>query len=217
MITKEWWNVNCACALGTSQALSPSARILSLKLSFLAHLLDTTYTSLSREVFRSSLNSECEEISLIQQCRLLEEPYGTNFTGAVLQGDSSLSSVKNDGQWQDSLISQHDSLKHLESLKDVPWCKVWDAVLDSCPNAAKYASSVFNILSWALFGDHQCRYCSQPIPTDQSLFEHISQVKPSSIINSLKDLSDQENFATAIEFLFDVGHKFCLLHVPSYT
>ena len=129
------------------------ARILSLKLSFLAHLLDTTYTSLSRAVFRSSLNSDCEEISLIQQCRLLEEPYGTNFTDAVLQGDSSLSSVKKDllkkdRQWQDSLISQHDSLKHLESLKDVPWCKVWDTVLDSGPNAAKYASSVFNILSW---------------------------------------------------------------------
>jgi len=122
-------------------------------------------------------------------------------------------------QWQDSLISQHDSLKHLESLKDVPWCKVWDTVLDSGPNAAKYASSVFNILSWALFGDRLCRHCSQPIPTDQSLFEHISQVhlsmKPSSIINSLKDLSDPENFATAIEFLFDVGHKFCLLHVQN--
>jgi len=177
-------------------------------------------------VFRSSLNSECKEISLIQQCRLLEEPYGTNFTDAVLQGDSSLSSVKKDllkkdRQWQDSLISQHNSLKHLESLKDVLWYKVWDAVLDSGPNAAKYASSVFNILSWALFGDRQCRYCSQPIPTDQSFFEHISQVhlsmKPSCIINSLEDLSDPENFATAIEFLFDVGHKFCCLHVQSYT
>ena len=56
--------------------------------------------------------------------------------------------LKKDRQWQDSLISQHDSLKHLESLKDVPWCKVWDTVLDSGPNAAKYASSVFNILSW---------------------------------------------------------------------
>jgi len=46
----------------------------------------------------------------------------------------------------DSLISQNDSLKHLESLKDVPWykLKVWDAVLDSGPNAAKYTSSVFN-------------------------------------------------------------------------
>ena len=106
---------------------------------------------ISRAVFHSSLNSDCEEISLIQQCRLLEEPYGTNFTDAVLQGDSSLSSVKKDllkkdRQWEDSLISQHDSLKHLESLKDVPWCKVWDTVLDSGPNAAKYASSVFNIL-----------------------------------------------------------------------
>ena len=102
-------------------------------------------------MFRSSLNSECKVISLIQQCRLLEEPYGTNFTDAVLQGDSSLSSVRKDllkknRQWQDSLISQHDSLKHLESLKYVPWYKVWDAVLDSGPNAAKYASSVFNIL-----------------------------------------------------------------------
>ena len=70
------------------------ARILSQKLFFfLAHLLDTTYTSLSRAVFHSSLNSDCEEISFIQQCRLLEEPYGTNFTDAVLQGDSSLSSA----------------------------------------------------------------------------------------------------------------------------
>ena len=49
---------------------------------------------------------------------------------------------KKDRQWQDSLISQHDSLKHLESLKDVPWCKVWDAVLDSGPNAAKYRLSL---------------------------------------------------------------------------
>jgi len=36
-------------------------------------MLDTTYTSLSRAVFRSSLNSECEEISCIQQCSFLEE------------------------------------------------------------------------------------------------------------------------------------------------
>jgi len=175
-------------------------------------------------VFRSSLNSECKEISLIQQCRLLEEPYGTNFTDAVLQGDSSLSSVKKDllkkdRQWLDGVISTHNSLKHFASLKDGLCYKVWDAVLDIRLNATKYASSVFNILSWALFGDRQCRYCSQPIPTDQSFFEHISQVhlsmKPSCIINSLEDLSDPESFATAIEFLFDVGHKFCLLRLFS--
>ena len=102
-------------------------------------------------MFQSSLNSECEEISLIQ---LLEEPYGTNFGDAVFQGVSSLSSAKKDSLkkdrcWQDSLISRHDSLKHLESLKNVPWCKVWDVVLDSGPNAAKYASSVFNIFCGA--------------------------------------------------------------------
>ena len=109
--------------------------------------------------------------------------------------------LKKDRQWQDS---QHDSLKHLESLKDVPWCKVWDTVLDSGPNAAKYASSVFNILSWALFGDRLSRHCSQPIPTDQSLFEHISQVhlsmNPSSIINSLKTYLTRRTLLPPLNF-----------------
>jgi len=71
----------------------------------------------------------------------------------LLSPQSKMNLLKKDKQWQDSLISQHDSLKHLELLKDVPWCKVWDTVLDSGLNAAKYASSVFSILSWALFGD----------------------------------------------------------------
>jgi len=39
-------------------------------------------------------------------------------------------------------------------------------------------------------------------------------MEPNSIINSLKDLSDLEDFATTIEFLFDVG---CLLHGQNYT
>jgi len=62
-----------------------------------------------------------------------------------------------------------------------------------------------------------------PIPIDQSLFKYILQVHEAkfhnqlsnrlicSIINSLTDLSDLENFATTIEFLFDVGHKFLSL------
>ena len=82
---------------------------------------------------------------------------------------------------------------------------MWDAVSDSGPNAA-------------LFGDRQCTYCSQPIPTDQSLFKYSSQehlsMEPNSIINSLKDLSDLEDFATTIEVLFDVG---CLLHGQNHA
>ena len=39
-------------------------------------------------------------------------------------------------------------------------------------------------------------------------------MEPNSIIHSLKDLSDLEEFATTIEFLFDVG---CLLHGQNHA
>ena len=84
------------------------------------------------------------------------------------------------------------------------------------PMLHQFSVSSLIIRHYLVTANH--RYCSQPIPTDESLFEHSSQeylsMEPSSIISSLKDLS---NPATAIEFLLDVGHKFCLLHVQSYT
>ena len=53
--------------------------------------------------------------------------------------------------------------------------------------------------------------------TDQSLFEHRHlSMEPNSVVISLEDLSDSGNFATAIEFLFDVGHKLDLLHCQSH-
>ena len=72
------------------------ARILSLKLSFLANLLDCTSTSLSSVILRSALESGEEEVALVQQCWFLEEPYKSKFTDEILQGQSSLSSIKKD-------------------------------------------------------------------------------------------------------------------------
>ena len=96
---------------------------------------------------------------------------------------------------------------------------MWDAVSDSGPNAAKYASSVSpSSLGHYLATANADTAPSQSPHADQSLFKHSSQehlsMEPNSIINSLKDLSDLEEFATTIEILFDVG---CLLHGQNYT
>ena len=154
------------------------ARILSLKLSFLANLLDCTSTFLSSVILRSALESGEEEVALVQQCRFLEEPYKSKFTDEILQGQSSLSSIKKDliradQSWLSDLSSEHSSLRHLVSLKKVPWCKIWDVALDRGHNATLRATKVFSYLSWPLFGDRQCHFCDQPIPTEQSRFEHI--------------------------------------------
>ena len=192
------------------------ARILSLKLSFLANLLDCTSTSLSSVILRSALESGEEEVALVQQCRFLEEPYKSKFTDEILQGQSSLSSIKKDliradQSWLSDLSSEHSSLRHLVSLKEVPWCKIWDVALDRGHNATLRATKVFSYLSWPLFGDRQCHFCDQSIPTEQSRFEHISldhlSLEPDTVISSLQELSDPELFDNAVDSLFDFGYK----------
>ena len=192
------------------------ARILSLKLSFLANLLDCTSTSLSSVILRSALESGEEEVALVQQCRFLEEPYKSKFTDEILQGQSSLSSIKKDliradQSWLSNLSSEHSSLRHLVSLKEVPWCKIWDVALDRGYNATLRATKVFSYLSWPLFGDRQCHFCDQSIPTEQSRFEHISldhlSLEPDTVISSLQELSDPELFDNAVDSFFDFGYK----------
>ena len=70
------------------------ARILIRKLNFLAKLLDGC-DSLSAQVFRTLACDDVYNVSLVQQCRSLEQLFGTNFLQLCLGNPSEACSIVN--------------------------------------------------------------------------------------------------------------------------
>ena len=63
------------------------ARILLRKLGFLAKLLSSE-SGISTQVFRSLSTNNVYESSLVQQCRLLEQHFDTNYLGVCLENST---------------------------------------------------------------------------------------------------------------------------------
>ena len=63
------------------------ARILLRKLGFLAKLLSSE-SGISTQVFRTLSTDNVYEISLVQQCRLLEQHFDTNYLGVCLENST---------------------------------------------------------------------------------------------------------------------------------
>ena len=119
---------------------SVKGRVLIRKLTFLAKLLERDDVFSSR-VFRTLASTNVYEISLIQQCHVLEQQIGTGFLQLCLQNPTNASSIVHEAKSEilakDWNCTFQDSKFHhllaIVSATDViasSWNRIWDEALE---------------------------------------------------------------------------------------
>ena len=186
---------------------SMRARILRAKLCFLHRVSDPARNCISTQAFRN-LNRDEYEVSVIQQCRFLQEPYEMDFTSAILTSEGcrdTLKSVKEDLLQADSILTTtkargHQSLNHLLQV-NIPWLAVWDEALNRGPQATGHATRLLAALSKSSFGNSECNLCRVPY-RPQSYFQHLAA---SHLLTNSEQLMAE--LSASADIIFETGRK----------
>ena len=192
---------------------SVKARILTRKLAFLAKLLERD-DCLSSHVFRTLASEDVYEISLVQQCRFLEQQFGTSYLQLCLENPSHACSIVRDAKedilekdWictlQDS--RSHSSLAVVSATDGIAsgWNSIWDEALEYGVRGTRLMQGLFGALAKPTFGDRACPHCNTIIPASYSehLFaEHLTSYKLDTVVMWLenKDFDNLFKVAEAI-------------------
>ena len=118
LLALNWATMRCHC--------------LCAKLSFLHKILSSEQSTLSTEVFNALTFSSVESTLLINQCRLLEQPYPQKFTDEVLTNpDVVMRSLKEQIIKADCSLLLSEAKTHpsqsivAEVVSHTGWLKVW--------------------------------------------------------------------------------------------
>ena len=156
-------------------------RCLCAKLSFLYKIHSSEQSTLSTEVFNSLTFPSIESTLLINQCRLLEQPYSQKFTDEVLTNpDVVMRSLKEQIIKADRSLLLSEAKIHpsqsivAEVASNMGWLKVWDTALDHGPPGTIAVLSVLKLLSKTVFADRICNMegCDFVIPPNVACCEH---------------------------------------------
>ena len=176
---------------------SMCSSIVCSKLAFLQSVFNDDLTHFLRsQVFNSIAASDVMSLSIVKQCKFLEEKLGSNsnFTDEVLsQSPVSIRDLKKrilsyDRSRTPTLSEGHASLLYpLLIAKQNMWMKFWDIPLGYGANGTKSALTVLKLLSMTLFGDRICPVdeCDYVVPENTPLCAHFIQ---NHVINYLLDL-----------------------------
>ena len=117
-------------------------------------------------LFRALAMVDVYDISLVQQCLLLEDHFSIKATQACLQDPKAAVSTAKDYFKQlleiDLKLSLqraegHLSLKHiLEVSKKISWMKVFDMALNHGTKGTRTVQSIMKMLSVPLYGHRKC-------------------------------------------------------------
>ena len=166
---------------------SMCSRILCSKLAFLNSVLtDNPTQSLRSRVFNSIAASDVMSMSIVKQCKFLEEKLdsNSNFTDEVLsQSPVQIRDLKkrilgHDRERTLIFSEKHPSLQHpLSIAKQKAWMKFWDTALDHGVNATNSALNALKLLSMTLFEDRICPVteCDNAVPQNTPLCAHFIQ------------------------------------------
>ena len=108
---------------------------------------------------------DVEALSLVRECRELEERYRSDFTSQILNAEEFTDSAGIVREAQDHILREDRTLlldkvskyQHLHKIAEcVGWKKVWDQALDYGPSATK---SMKNIVRVITYPDHATRTC----------------------------------------------------------
>ena len=188
-------------------------RILQQKLSFLWRLLHPKKTTINVKVMLSLRENGVEPI-LVQQCKFLEQVYGSNSTDTMLQNNTdydsiSLQYIKKTLQKADinltwDRISSRSSLTLLSH--DINWMKLWDVAREYGIQGARSITSALKTITIPVFSDeYQCQICDFVFTKGTPPAAHLSEThlgcSLQHLLNLLKDPCE-ETFSTTASLKF---------------
>ena len=160
---------------------SVKARILCQKLTFLAKLLEDD-DCLSSQVFRTLASDDIYDISIVQQCRLLEQGIGTNYLQLCLEDPLTARSIVCEAKrdilsrdWASTLLASktHPSLTVVVATDEIAstWNRLWDEALEYGVRGTRLMQGLFAALTRPVFGGRACPHCKDVISS--SYPEHL--------------------------------------------
>ena len=199
---------------------SMQARIATAKLSFLHRVVSSHPDSLSSRVFSTFASTDVCELTLVQDCKRMEEKWGTSFTSLIIKGqlDISWREAKHQLYALDkacirSRAEKHPSLRFI--LMCPNWLQVWNCALEHGCHGTRCGQSLLITLCKPLFGDYQCPKCDSPLSEsyylEHILFSHSTHLNSAgislhSICLTLENCSKE---------LIHLGQKLAHLHLSS--
>ena len=185
------------------------------KLRFL-HRVMTNEESICYRAF-SAMVDNVEVLSLVKECRDLEERYRSDFTSQILNATDFTASSYALKVAEDHIVKEDKILQlkktsqfcHLNAIADsVGWRKLWDLALDHGPSGVKSVKNLVRIISYPNHASTKCPKCEIAELDPLSLPAHIidehtnSESSWGTLLNSLVSM-DPTFFS----------HVLCLLNV----
>ena len=183
-----------------------STHVLIRKLTFLAKLLTMPDDTISKRIFPSLAIVDVYNLSIVQQCRMLESDLGTHFFAQCLVHPQEASSIvksckasilKQDFNLLLSSSSTHGTASLVASVaQTTSWCRLWDVALERGVQGTRGLQSLLKELSCRIFDDYDCKSCSMVLNKNTRWLEHLCDYHPdrvhklsiSQITSALKDI-----------------------------
>ena len=122
-----------------------------------------------------------EALSLVRECRELEERYSSNFTTEILitsepedNADTIEEAERTITKKDRALLSNQGSKYYYLHLiaESIGWRRLWDLTLDYGPSAITSMKNFVRVLTYPDYAEHICPLCDVQ-ELDLSLLEHV--------------------------------------------
>ena len=168
-----------------------------LYILFLAKLLQSEKSTLSSQMFTSVAIIDAYDVSIIQQCRMLESNTGTSVLKLCLEcPEDAISIVRSEksnifDRDIDTSSLTHPSAHLVASVaQSVSWCHLWDLALDRGVRGTNQLQRIVYHLSRPIFSDFSCPLCDITLTPTTTWLSHLSNSH--SITNGSIHLSVEE-------------------------
>ena len=170
-----------------------ATRILIRRLSFLSKLLSGSKDTISRRVFTSLAMENIYDISIVQQCRMLEANICTSILAKCLSDpENAPEIVKNskrcilNADFEILLSSTIDRCGSAAAAARVAnhtsWRRLWDIALDHGVKGTRAMQAIFRELCRPS-SCFQCSLCDAAVSPTSSCLEHVCTNHPSEMEN----------------------------------
>ena len=170
-----------------------------------------------------AIDNAYDNISVVQQCRMLEVQLGTDVVEQCLQDpDNALSTFRS----RKNMLLKQDFNKLLLSALNSPsahviasiasqisWRKLWDLALDRGVKGTYAVQGLLRELSRPpLFGNRHCRVCKEQISIDHDFIKHLNDYHPELLCHLSVDDIISGVCSTDSSLIFSLGLQLCRIN-----
>ena len=165
----------------------------------------------------SAMVDDVETLSLVRECRELEERYKSNFTSAILSAKESEDGLDIIRNAQNIINKKDQSLLLLKASKYqfvhliaecVGWKKLWDNALDHGPSVIKGMKNLVRVITYPDHSPKKCPLCDTADLDKPTLAKHV-------ITNHTKSDNSWSSLLAALNSMDPTffSHVLCFLHI----